>query len=89
MQLLVPGIFIHSARKHNIFYSVHNNRPAMHIYRIIRPREIWRNIKFRNNHLLDLLTGSRKSLAEPEETTPLITLRNHNMFEEKLNILLN
>ena len=26
----VPGIFIHSAREHNIFYSVHDNRPTMH-----------------------------------------------------------
>ena len=28
-----------------------------------------RNINLRDNHLFDLLTGSRKSLADPEETT--------------------
>ena len=36
------------------------------------------NYKIKFSHLFDLLTGSRKSRAEPEETTPLITLRNHN-----------
>ena len=29
-EILLPGFFIHSARKYNIFYSIHYDRPAMH-----------------------------------------------------------
>ena len=73
-EILLPGFFIHSARKYNIFYSIHYDGPAMH--RMIHDRHSfdWNSKPILcnclvENYLLDLLTGSLKRRADPEETT--------------------
>ena len=71
-EMLSPGFFVHSARKYNIFYSIHYDRPAMHdSYRHSFDwisKSILCNYLI-ENYLLDLLTGSLKRRADPEETT--------------------
>ena len=73
-EMLLPGFFVHSARKYNIFYSIHYDRPAMH--RLIHDTHSfdWNSKSLlcnclMENYLLDLLTGSLKRRADPEETT--------------------
>ena len=73
-EMRLPGFFVHSARKYNIFYSIHYDRPAMH--RLIHDTHSldWNSKSLlcnclMENYLLDLLTGSLKRRADPEETT--------------------